>query len=399
MRLTRHDNSTACCRGSCFLIILLACSLSTVWGIMTVAVGHAQPAAASTDKPAAPDAATSPPAARELYRPPAPNPKDFDWVRLTSGEWLKGDITLMHNDKLEFDSDKLGDQKLDWEDVAELISPRRNTCLFEGRVIVTGTLLIRDGIVLVGGETERRFKRADLISIIPGEPTEFNFWSGKLSAGFTGRKGNTDQVEMTGRVHARRETLLTRLEMEYNGNFGTLNGDENVNNHRFANAYDILITRRFFLRPFASELFRDPFQNIAWRVTPGTGAGYYLFKQHKFEWLVALLAGWQYTRFDSVEAGEAKDDSSAALIFSTHLDKDITSAIDATLDYRLQSAVPDIANTNHHLEAVLSVDVIGDLDLDLTFVWDRVGDPQPDSSGDRPTKNDFRLFVGLGFSF
>jgi hypothetical protein len=104
-------------------------------------------------------------------------------------------------------------------------------------------------------------------------------------------------------------------------------------------------------------------------------------------------------RFDSVEAGESKDDSSAALIFATRFDKDINSNIEATLDYRVQSAVPDIADTNHHLEVILSVDVIGDLDLDLTFVWDRVGDPQPDSSGNRPQRDDFRLFVGLGFSF
>ena len=44
----------------------------------------------------------------------------FDWIELTSGEWLKGEIKSMQNDKLEFDSDKLGLLTLDWEDVRQV---------------------------------------------------------------------------------------------------------------------------------------------------------------------------------------------------------------------------------------------------------------------------------------
>jgi hypothetical protein len=394
----RHDRTIAYWVRISYVTVLLTCALSTICYAASVDVGHAQPAASSSAKPSTDDKAPPPAATPATYKPPQPNPKDFDWVRLTSGEWLKGDITLMRDDKFEFDSDELGDLKLDWKDIAELHSPRRNTYLFEGRTQVTGTLLLRDGIVVVGGETEQRFKREKLLAIIPGEATEFNFWSGKLSAGFTRRSGNTDQTDVTGHTFARRETLLTRLHLEYRGNFGTLDGDENVNNHRFTNAYDLLVTRRFFVRPFASEIFRDPFQNIAVRFTPGAGVGYYLFKRSDFKWEVTFLAGWQYTRFDSVESG-SKDEANAAVIFGTKVEKDLTSKIDATLDYRLQSAVPDVANNNHHLEAIVSMDVIGDLDFDLTFVWDRVGDPEPDSSGDLPKKNDFRFFVGLGLTF
>ena len=48
-----------------------------------------------------------PPAAPpKTYRPPAPNPTDFDWVRLTSGEWLKGDITLMREEITAWQKDR-----------------------------------------------------------------------------------------------------------------------------------------------------------------------------------------------------------------------------------------------------------------------------------------------------
>lgn len=47
----------------------------------------------------------------------------------------------------------------------------------------------------------------------------------------------------------------------------------------------------------------------------------------------------------------------------------------------------------------LSVDLVGDLDLDIAFVWDRVNRPAADSGGDVPEKDDYRTTIGLGWSF
>jgi hypothetical protein len=46
----------------------------------------------------------------EPWQPAAPDglPVDFDWIRLPSDEWLKGEILHMYDDELEFDSDELG---------------------------------------------------------------------------------------------------------------------------------------------------------------------------------------------------------------------------------------------------------------------------------------------------
>ncbi len=40
------------------------------------------------------------------WHPPSPLPDDFDWVQLTSGEWLKGEIVSMYEEKLEFELTK-----------------------------------------------------------------------------------------------------------------------------------------------------------------------------------------------------------------------------------------------------------------------------------------------------
>lgn len=42
---------------------------------------------------------------------------EFDWVQLTSGEWLKGEIKSMYNESVEFDSDKLNLLRIDLQDV------------------------------------------------------------------------------------------------------------------------------------------------------------------------------------------------------------------------------------------------------------------------------------------
>jgi putative salt-induced outer membrane protein YdiY len=381
------------------LAILICRMISGGMGVAVADDGARAPISPGSAEQADTGSATSPPALPQAFSPPAPNPKDSDWLRLKSGEWLKGDIILLRDEVLEFDSDKLDKLELDWDDVAELRSPRLNTCLFEGRRIATGTLLIREGIVVVGGETEQRFKRQDLQSIIPGKPTELNFWSGKVSIGLTARSGNTNQTEFSAFASARRETPLTRLDLDYRGNIGQLEGVENVNNHTLNGRFDVFLTRRLSLIPMWVNVFRDPFQNIGVRVTPAVGVGYRLFKHGDFKWDVALGPAMQYTRLDSVAAGEPQAATNAAMIFATRLEKDLTSRIDLKFNYNVQIGVPDTVNTNQHLDVGFSVDLIGELDLDLTFVWDRVGDPQPDAAGNVPKKDDFRLSLGLGLSF
>ena len=53
-------------------------------------------------------AETSPKPAEDWKNPNPIFKQQFDWLRLTSGEWLKGDIVSMYEDSLEFDSDKFG---------------------------------------------------------------------------------------------------------------------------------------------------------------------------------------------------------------------------------------------------------------------------------------------------
>ena len=58
-----------------------------------------------------------------------PSAEKYDWLQLTSNEWLKGEIKGMYKDSLEFDSDKLDLLEIDWEALgldassAEVVAP------------------------------------------------------------------------------------------------------------------------------------------------------------------------------------------------------------------------------------------------------------------------------------
>ena len=63
-----------------------------------------------------------------------PSTDQYDWIELTSGEWLKGEFKGMYKKRLEFDSDKLDLLTFDFEDVKQIRTHR----------IVTVTIFLPD---------------------------------------------------------------------------------------------------------------------------------------------------------------------------------------------------------------------------------------------------------------
>ena len=53
----------------------------------------------------------------------------------------------------------------------------------------------------------------------------------------------------------------------------------------------------------------------------------------------------------------------------------------------------------HHILGRLSTDLVGDLDLDFTVVWDRTEKPQQRADGTFPEQDDYRVIIGLGYEF
>lgn len=338
----------------------------------------------------------------ELEKPSAPTAPTKDWVQLKSGEWLRGAIKRMRDQSLDFDSDELDDLSIKWKDIHSVRSPLQHTYVFEqgrSQFSITGPARIdRTRVFIQLGDEIRDYPRADLVAILRGESRR-DYWSGSVSLGLTLRTGNTDQFELSSFGWIRRETDGTRVRLDYNGVFASLNGENNANSHRALLSWDYFLTRKFYVTVARMEVFTDQFQNIDYRLTPSVGLGYKLVRWHSVEWDIDVGGGYQYTRFHSVQAGEPTSEKGGTLVFGTRFESDITKRTDVKLNYKLNLAVSNSAQTSHHAEVTFSVDIYKAIDLDLNLVWDRVEDPPPDAAGNPIEKNDARLVVGFGLEF
>ena len=151
----------------------------------------------------------------------------FDWVRLVSGEWLKGEIKRMRDDNLEFDSDKLDLQNIDFGDVTEVHSPQVNTYVFDDRISAIGVgVITADKVIVETEEGTKTFDRSELESIVSGGEREKDWWSMKLGFGLTLNRGNTDQLTYDLNFNTRREDNLTLLDLNYTASFGRTSGTQ-----------------------------------------------------------------------------------------------------------------------------------------------------------------------------
>jgi hypothetical protein len=329
--------------------------------------------------------------------PPAPSPEEMDWIKMSSGEWLKGDFQRMVDGTVYFDSDEFDDLQVDWADIAELRSPRKHTYRFPGRRIATGTAVMKEGKLLIDtGQGVVAFDQAKLVGMMEGEPKEINYWSAKVNVGLAARSGNTSQLDLTSFARITRRTSLTRFNNEYNGAYSTANSTKTANSHRLNSAFDIYLTQRFFLIVPSAEVFVDPFQNLSLRITPGAGLGYDVLVGKRVDWEVGVQGLYQYTSFETVTAGRSTTAHDVAIGLSTQLDLDITSDLEWDTSYKTQLVATDFNKTSQNLTSILSMDILGPIEIDLTFNWDWIKSPERRADGTAPVSSDYRISAGLG---
>jgi len=360
--------------------------------------------AASTaeDKKSSKDAKAK--SAWEKFVPP-PDEK-FDWIQLTSGEWLKGELKVMYNFTLEFDSDEMDLHKFDWEDIKQIrsagyqairIEPKDG--VGEPKTAIGKLHLVGNKVAVSSGDQVLEFERDRIVSIAKGSTKEADLWSGKVSLGVNVRSGNSDLVDSSFMASARRRTAESRIVIDYVGNFSKAEGIETSNNHRLASHYDIFKTANYFWRPVYGEYYRDTFKNINHQLSAGTAFGYHIIRTPKTEWEVSGGVGVVFKQFVSVEAGQDLENTSPSLGFGTRYETDFTSWLEYLFDFSFQIVDQESGTYIHHLITTLESDLFSDFDLDISFVWDRIEDPQPAADGTVPKQDDFQFILGLGYEF
>ena len=394
-------------------------TVKTFFAALLMLVSHTQAAFAEERLPAPqiPELEKTPPA----YKPPVETPDrnvqaeqavswldskpdkvKADWVQLVSGEWLRGVIISLHKDRLEFDSNKLDEQDIKLEDIKYLKSARAYSLRFEDNSRLghqtTGLLEINgDDVHVISDYEDEHYRRENLISIASGDETELSYWKAKATLSLNIRRGNTNQTDFASQINATRRTTLSRLSFKYLGNFSSTESVETTNNHRINLNYDIFLNRRLFWSAIFSEYFRDPFQNIDYRVLAGSGLGYNLVDTGETEWQISGGPGPKKTRFGTIEADRDKIENTPFLAFKTEYTTELNSKVDLIGNYSINLANKASGGYTHHAIGTVETELTDLLDFDVSLVWDRIQYPAKTASGVTPDKDDFKLLVGLSF--
>lgn len=339
--------------------------------------------------------APSPSSAADLEKPCTGS---HDWVRLTSSEWLKGDLRRMRYRYLDFWSREMKSQRIKWRKVAELCMARDARFVRKGYSVFVGRGVVRDDSVIVETKHgEVRFPREELTAVLRGTESELDRWGIHLGLGVDANVGNTEQtaVNLSGAI--RREDRFTRAEVEYTGTIGTASGEQNINRHRVASQVDWFFTRQLYWTVLTMPAVYDRFKNIDLQLSPSTGIGWQVFDRSGLEWSLEGGIGYQYSSFISVQAQQAPTASDAVLRLGTSLSWDIISNLELKLDHTTTFIPTDPGLTTLYTRAALKYEITWLLKLETAIIHNRTFEPVRRADGSRPEADDMQLIMGFSF--
>ncbi|KGJ88547.1 DUF481 domain-containing protein [Colwellia psychrerythraea] len=342
----------------------------------------------------------------EWQKPTPVFKQDFDWIKLASDEWLKGDIISMYDEKLEFDSDELDMQTIDLEDIAELRSKEwQSIRMFDG-TIDEGYLVIKDGkLSLVKNGVTTHYEFSNLLSIASSGKNERDLWDGYVNLGINLREGNTVQFDYTFSAGIQRRSSSSRFKTDYTADYSRYEDNKTeettvtADSERLTSSYDWFFNPKIYFRAADFEYMADDFLNLDYRIHYGIALGYHIVDTSRTSWDVNLGPSYQKSKFLDVKEDESDSEDSFGLTLGTDFTFEISSDIDYEASYNVQVIDEASGGNIHHFQTGLEIDLTNDFDLDLTFYADRTENPKEDSEGQVPEKNDFRLVVGLGYDF
>ncbi len=334
------------------------------------------------------------------WKPPGVGHDKWDWVQLKSGEWLKGDLKYVQNKEVEFDSSELEMLTLKLKDVRELYTAHRVFTRFDDGQPIYGSVILSNEVVTVGAQPPVVMSRDALIGITPsGGKSGIRNWSGNLTVGLSLQSGNNSQTTVNTSAELARRTPNTTLLFTYLANYSQVNDVESANNQRFNTIYDVRLNQDWFVRPVQFEYYQDTLANISYRLTGGVGAGYYIFDHDGLEWTITAGPGYQYTRFETVEAGASATATTPAAVLSSNFKIDITDRLTFIQNWESAFTKQQAGLYTHHAVTTLEFEIKQHLNLDVSFIWDYLQNPQTRSDGAIPQKSDYYLTVGFGVRF
>lgn len=323
---------------------------------------------------------------------------EYDWIELTSGEWLKGKIKGMVDGELIFDSDNLDDLTISWDDIAQIRSPHKMRLLLDDETTVLGHVILKDGDIIVEGHAP--IAHADVVVMVPRRLSEIQYWSINAVVGATFQAGNTTQTSYNATADLTRQSVATRFHLGYIGNYSKNQGEVTTDNQRVNAFFDYFVNSLLFIRFIEAEYYLNSFQNIALQVTAGPGLGLQFYRRPKIKWNLVVGPAYEYTRFDSVEAGQSISDSTPAAMLTTNLSTKPIKNFKVGGNGQITFTNERSGLLTTHLMAKISYKLANSVfEISAAGIWDRIQSPVASSDGVQPEPNDFQTILGFGVDY
>lgn len=324
---------------------------------------------------------------------------DKDWIQLDSGEVVQGELEELYQKEVLFDSDELDDLNIDIDDIQRLRTANWFQVNLRGLGVVRGRLMVdKDGVTIVGKDTHYA-SRQDVISVYRVAEREADRWENKATLSANIASGNTNTLEINGKLNSERKTALNRTIITYLGVISESNDETTARNHRVTLSHDLYKHHDWFFRPILADFYHAPLKNIKLQSQLASQVGYIPVDDDDKKWELSIGPSWQQTRFEEVTEGSSNKESSLGLSFGSNFEIDITKDIELTHDYQMTLSQKKTGGYQHHNLLNLAIDITDDLDLDIDFIWDYTESPTADSDDITPDKNDYRLVIGIGLDF
>lgn len=328
---------------------------------------------------------------------PIEDPKDysFDWIQISSGEWLKGEIKAMYSNSFEFDSDELELLELDWEDVTRIRTENKFSVRIDKQTTHTGRIAMKDETIEIEAPLAKPIDQFELISIAPDEAVDRNNWTSRISLSSTYRTGSSEQRDTSISGILQKRTSKRRLYFDFLSNYSKTEDNTTSDDLRMNAYFDSFRTKRLFIRPISIEYYRDPLQNLKHRYTLDASIGYHLTNNRKTTWDVTLGPAYQRAEYSDPDSTSIQIEEDPAILFTTQFDTELSKRIDFKGSYKVQYANVT-GGLSYHTWTKLEYELTDGVDLDISFFWDRNEDPVTDSSGVTPEKDEIRTTIGIG---
>ena len=199
----------------------------------------------------------------------------------------------------------------------------------------------------------------------------------------------------------KRRSPKNRIIIDYLGNFSETDDTTTADNQRATASWNRFLSDRFLhhtgvrrVLPRPVPEHRLPMDDWGWGSVTSSST-----PQRSNGRVDAGIAYQDDIVRQTCRKRDPQSNDSPALAIGTDYENKFAGWIKYLLDYSFFIVNEESGSYTHHLSTGFEIDLWGDFDFDITWVWDRIQNPQEMAGGIDPVQDDFRMIFALGYKF